>query len=80
MGVLEVYRPASPGPYCLKPGSLPVTVAMPLFTAKIVVPESVTDPLAYYLNNRPTREASVECAVRGGVEHFQLFLNGGGLW
>ena len=40
------------------------------FAAKIVVPESVTDPLAYYLNNTSKARNLLECAVRGGVKHF----------
>ena len=37
------------------------------FAAKIVVPESVTDPLGYYLNNTVKTRALLESAVRGGV-------------
>jgi UDP-glucose 4-epimerase len=40
------------------------------FAAKIVVPESVTDPLAYYLNNTVKTRALIEAAVRGGVKNF----------
>ncbi len=40
------------------------------FAAKIVVPESVSDPLGYYLNNTVKTRALIECAVRGGVEAF----------
>jgi UDP-glucose 4-epimerase len=40
------------------------------FAAKIVVPESVTDPLGYYLNNTAKARNLIECAVRGGVRHF----------
>jgi UDP-glucose 4-epimerase len=40
------------------------------FAAKIVVPESVSDPLGYYLNNTVKTRAVLECAVEGGVEHF----------
>jgi UDP-glucose 4-epimerase len=40
------------------------------FAAKIVVPESVADPLGYYLNNTVKSRALIEAAVRGGVEHF----------
>ena len=35
--------------------------------AKIVVPESVADPLGYYLNNTVKTRALLESAVRGGV-------------
>lgn len=37
------------------------------FAAKIVVPESVADPLGYYLNNTVKTRALLESAVRGGV-------------
>jgi UDP-glucose 4-epimerase len=40
------------------------------FAAKIVVPESVTDPLAYYLNNTVRSRALIETAVRTGVKNF----------
>jgi UDP-glucose 4-epimerase len=40
------------------------------FAAKIVVPESVADPLGYYLNNTAMARNLIECAVKGGVEHF----------
>lgn len=40
------------------------------FAAKIVVPESLTDPLGYYLNNSSNARALIECAVKGGVKHF----------
>jgi UDP-glucose 4-epimerase len=40
------------------------------FAAKIVVPESVTDPLGYYLNNTANARTLIECAVKGGVKHF----------
>src|SRR5580658_184465 len=40
------------------------------FAAKIVVPESVTDPLGYYLNNTAKARNLIECAVRGGIRHF----------
>ncbi len=40
------------------------------FAAKIVVPESVSDPLGYYLNNTVKTRAVLECAVQGGVDHF----------
>jgi len=38
------------------------------FAAKIVVPESVTDPLGYYFNNTVKTRALLESAVRGGVQ------------
>src|ERR687894_1673006 len=40
------------------------------FAAKIVVPESVADPLGYYLNNTVKSRALIEAAVQGGVKHF----------
>jgi UDP-glucose 4-epimerase len=40
------------------------------FAAKIVVPESVADPLAYYLNNTVKSRALIETAVRKGVKRF----------
>jgi UDP-glucose 4-epimerase len=40
------------------------------FAAKIVVPESVTDPLGYYLNNTSKARNLIECAVAGGIRHF----------
>ena len=40
------------------------------FAAKIVVPESVTDPLGYYRNNTANALTLMECAVKHGVKHF----------
>jgi UDP-glucose 4-epimerase len=40
------------------------------FAAKIVVPESVADPLGYYLNNTAKTRALIETAVKNGVEQF----------
>jgi len=40
------------------------------FAAKIVVPESVTDPLGYYLNNTSNARTLIETAIRGGVKDF----------
>ena len=40
------------------------------FAAKIVVPESVSDPLCYYLNNVSNARALIEAAVDGGVKTF----------
>lgn len=40
------------------------------FAGSIIVPESVADPLGYYLNNTVKSRALIECAVRGGVKHF----------
>jgi len=38
------------------------------FAARIVVPDSVADPLGYYLNNTVKTRNLLECSVRGGVE------------
>ncbi len=40
------------------------------FAAKTVVPESVADPLTYYLNNTVKTHALLQAAVRGKVKHF----------
>ena len=40
------------------------------FAAKIVVPESIGDPLRYYLNNTGKARTLLECAVRGKIKHF----------
>jgi UDP-glucose 4-epimerase len=40
------------------------------FAAKIVVPESIGDPLGYYLNNTAKARTLLECAVRGKIKHF----------
>jgi UDP-glucose 4-epimerase len=40
------------------------------FAAKIVVPESVSDPLGYYLNNTAAARSLLACAVECGVKHF----------
>jgi UDP-glucose 4-epimerase len=40
------------------------------FAAKLVVPESVADPLGYYLNNTSKARNLIEAAVKGGVERF----------
>ncbi|MDU0340396.1 UDP-glucose 4-epimerase GalE [Bosea rubneri] len=39
------------------------------FAARIVVPDSVSDPLGYYLNNTVKTRALLESAVRAGVRH-----------
>jgi UDP-glucose 4-epimerase len=39
------------------------------FAASIVVPDSVSDPLGYYLNNTVNSRALISAAVKGGVEH-----------
>ncbi len=39
------------------------------FAASIVVPDSVSDPLGYYLNNTVNSRALIEAAVKGGVEN-----------
>ena len=35
-----------------------------------MVPESVTDPLGYYLNNTSNARTLIETAIRGGVKTF----------
>jgi UDP-glucose 4-epimerase len=40
------------------------------FSAKIIVPESVADPLSYYLNNTVKTRALLEAAVRRNVRYF----------
>jgi UDP-glucose 4-epimerase len=40
------------------------------FAAKIVVPESVADPLLYYLNNTAKLRNLLECAVRRKIKYF----------
>lgn len=40
------------------------------FAAKIVVPDSVADPLGYYENNTAKARSLIACAVRTGVKHF----------
>jgi UDP-glucose 4-epimerase len=40
------------------------------FAGSIVVPESVTDPLAYYLNNTVKSRQLMACAVRNNVKNF----------
>ena len=40
------------------------------FAAKIVVPDSVADPLGYYLSNTVKSRNLIEAAVRGGVRRF----------
>src|SRR5580704_8655728 len=40
------------------------------FAAKIVVPESIGDPLRYYRDNAMKARTLIECAVRGKIKHF----------
>jgi UDP-glucose 4-epimerase len=40
------------------------------FAGSIVVPESVADPLKYYLNNTANSRTLIQSAVEGGVRHF----------
>ncbi len=40
------------------------------FAASVVVPDSVRDPLGYYLNNTANSRALIECAIINGVKHF----------
>ena len=50
------------------------------FAAKIVVPESVADPLGYYLNNTSKARNLIECAVKRGRPQFHLLVDRRGLW
>jgi UDP-glucose 4-epimerase len=40
------------------------------FAASLIVPDSVSDPLAYYQNNTVNSRALIETAVASGVKHF----------
>ncbi len=40
------------------------------FAGSVVVPESVSDPLRYYLNNTVRSRSLLQSAVEGGVPHF----------
>jgi UDP-glucose 4-epimerase len=40
------------------------------FAGSVVVPESVSDPLKYYLNNTVRSRALIESAVTSGIKHF----------
>ncbi len=40
------------------------------FAGSVVVPDSVSDPLGYYLNNTVKSRALIEAAVKSGVKHF----------
>ncbi|MCW1840183.1 UDP-glucose 4-epimerase GalE [Prosthecomicrobium hirschii] len=40
------------------------------FAGSVVVPDSVADPLGYYLNNTVKSRALIAAAVRNGVRHF----------
>ena len=40
------------------------------FAGSVVVPESVVDPLKYYLNNTVRSRSLIDSAVRAGVAHF----------
>src|SRR5690606_28733675 len=40
------------------------------FAGSIIVPESVVEPLRYYLNNTVKSRALIEAAVTAGVPHF----------
>jgi UDP-glucose 4-epimerase len=45
-------------------------IAVMHFAGSVVVPESVSDPLKYYLNNTVRTRALIESAVKGGISHF----------
>jgi len=40
------------------------------FAGSIIVPESVSNPLKYYLNNTAKSRSLIEACVKGGVKHF----------
>jgi UDP-glucose 4-epimerase len=40
------------------------------FAGSVIVPESVSDPLKYYLNNTAKSRSLIETSVRNGVKHF----------
>ena len=40
------------------------------FAGSVVVPESVKNPLSYYLNNTCKSRTLIECAVKAQVKHF----------
>ena len=40
------------------------------FAASAIVPESVAEPLKYYLNNTVNSRALIECVIKGGVRQF----------
>jgi len=40
------------------------------FAGSIIVPESVADPLGYYLNNTVKSRALIAAAIANGIEHF----------
>ena len=40
------------------------------FAGSVVVPDSVSDPLGYYLNNTVKTRDLIAAAVKGGVKHF----------
>jgi UDP-glucose 4-epimerase len=40
------------------------------FAGSVVVPDSVADPLAYYLNNTVKSRALIEAVVKSGIRHF----------
>ncbi len=40
------------------------------FAAKIVVPESLADPIGYYLNNTVKARALIEFCIRNGIKNF----------
>ncbi len=40
------------------------------FAGSIIVPDSMSDPLGYYLNNTVKSRSLIHCAVKAGVPHF----------
>jgi UDP-glucose 4-epimerase len=64
--VADIGDPAAVGDV-LADGSIDAIVH---FAGSIVVPDSITDPLGYYLNNTVRSRALLEAAVKAGVRHF----------
>jgi UDP-glucose 4-epimerase len=46
------------------------------FAAFIIMPESVADPLKYYLNNTANTRTLFECCAKANVKHFIFLLHG----
>ena len=45
------------------------------FAASVVVSDSMRDPLSYYHNNTANSRVLIECAAKGGVQHFYLLVD-----
>ena len=66
-------RRRGPGPHASSAST--ASTAIIHFAGSIVVPESVADPLGYYLNNTVKSRALMEAAVAAGVRAFHLLLD-----